>query len=173
MNDATQAMIDGVDERIARVDDALARAKAEDKAPENAPMPAGDELDDIARIERRMEARRASIKGHLADARSGVERTSRSWPIIAAGAVAAAIAIGYVVARQTTSPQRRLVDRAVDRVRETPDAVRRTLHRATRPPSAAWTERAAAAAGFAMAVARAMPQFRALAASIQQRRRER
>lgn len=127
------------------------------------------DLDDIARIERRMEARRASFKQHLGDARDSVGRTARAWPVVAAGAVLAAVAIGYAVARRSSSPARRFADRA----REAPEAARRYIHRATRPSSAVWSERAAKAAGVAVAVARVVPQLRALAAAFPHRRRPR
>lgn len=125
--------------------------------------------DDIARIERRMEARRESFRRHLTDARSGVSRTANAWPVVAVGAVIAAVAIGYVVARQTTSPTKRFAQRA----REAPEAARRYIHRATRPSSAVWAERATKAAGFAVAAARVLPQLRALVAAFPDRRRPR
>jgi hypothetical protein len=135
-----------------------------------------DDLDDIERIERRMNERRQSIRRHLHEARGGAERTAKSWPIVATGAVVAAVAIGYVVAqRMRTSRTERTARNVWSKVREAPERARRYVHEATKPPSRVWTERLAAGTGFAMAVVRALPQLRALASTLQhvQRRRAR
>ena len=127
------------------------------------------DLDDIASIEARMEKRRESIRQHFAEARVGVERTAKSWPVVAAGAVVAAVAVGFVVAqRMRPSPARR-AKTAWEKVREAPDAARAYVHRATKPSSQAWGERIAAGTGVAMAVMRALPQLRALAEAIPRR----
>ena len=147
----------------------LAKAQEDNKATAAAREPPVDRDDDIARIERRMEARRASFKQHLVEARGSVGRSAKSWPIVALGGVAAALAIGYAIARHSTSPTQRFAQRA----REAPEAARRYIHRATRPTSAVWTERATKAAGVAVAFARLMPQLRALAAALPTRRRPR
>ena len=133
-----------------------------------------EDLDDIEKIERRMNARRESIRRHLHDARGSAERTARSWPIVATGAVIAAVAVGYVVAqRLRTSPTERAARSVWSKVREAPDRARRYVHEATKPPSRVWTERLAAGTGFAMAVARALPQLRAIAAMIPRSQRRR
>jgi hypothetical protein len=135
------------------------------------------DLDDIERIERRMNARRQSIRRHLDDAKENVERTvartTRSWPIVVGGVALAAVAVGYAVAQRNkpSSRARRTAKSVWNRAREAPDAARRYVHEATKPPSRVWTERLAAGTGFAMAVARALPQIRALVAGMQAGRR--
>ena len=136
------------------------------------------DLDDIEAIERRMNTRRASIRRHLTDAKGNMERTlqrtTRAWPIAAAGAVVAALAVGYVVAqRARTSHTERTAKSLWRKARGAPEAARRYVHEATKPPSRVWTERLAAGTGFAMAVARALPQLRVLAATIQRARPQR
>ena len=136
-------------------------------------------LDDIARIERRMEARRESIRDHLAEARVGVERTmtraTRSWPIAVAGVALAAVAVGYAVAqrRRPAARAERTAEALWRRARQAPEAARRYVHEATKPPSREWGERVAAGAGVAMAVMRVLPQVRALAATFQRMRSDR
>jgi hypothetical protein len=141
-----------VEKRLAEARDRI--EQAQDKADPRK----HDSDDDIARIERRMEARRESFRQHLAGARESVTRGTSAWPYVAVGTVIAVAALGYALARQRT-PARRFIDRA----REAPEAARRYIHRATRPSSAVWAERATKAAGIAVAVARVMPQLRALA----------
>ncbi|HEY8242824.1 MAG TPA: hypothetical protein VII68_05140 [Casimicrobiaceae bacterium] len=128
------------------------------------------ELDDIGRIERRMEVRRQAIREHFAEARVGIERTAKSWPVVAVGAMVAALAIGYVVAQRVRPSPARRARTAWDKVREAPDAARAYVHRATRPTSQVWGERLAAGTGVAMAVMRALPQLRALAEAMPRRR---
>ena len=128
------------------------------------------ELDDIARIERRMEARRESIRHHFAEARVGVERTAKSWPVVAVGAMVAALAIGYVVATRVRPSPARRARTAWDKVREAPETARAYVHRKTRPSSQVWGERIAAGTGMAMAVLRAMPQLRSLAEALSRQR---
>jgi hypothetical protein len=151
-----------VEKRLAAASDKI--EKAQDKAEQRK----HDSDDDIARIERRMEARRESFRQHLAGARDSVTRGTSAWPYVAVGTVIAVAALGYALARQRT-PARRFIDRA----REAPEAARRYIHRATRPSSAVWTERATKAAGIAVAVARVMPQLRALARAFPSRHRPR
>lgn len=140
---------------------------------------APDDLDDIGRIERRMNERRQSIRRHFDDARQNVERTvartSRSWPIVVGGVALAAVAVGYAVAqrRRPASRAARAASTLWDRARGAPEAARRYVHQATKPPSREWTERIAAGAGVAMAVVRVLPQLRMLAATIQRMRPER
>ncbi|MFI4925876.1 MAG: hypothetical protein ACHQJ7_12135, partial [Vicinamibacteria bacterium] len=76
------------------------------------------ELDDIGRIERRMEVRRQASREHFAEARVGIERTAKSWPVVAVGAVVAAIAVGYVVAQRVRPSPSRRARTAWDKVRE-------------------------------------------------------
>ncbi|HET9339525.1 MAG TPA: hypothetical protein VFQ55_11030 [Casimicrobiaceae bacterium] len=147
---------------------AEARDKIVEKAQDEGEPRQHDSDDDIARIERRMEARRESFRQHLAGARDSVTRGTSAWPYVAVGTVIAVAALGYALARQRT-PARRFIDRA----REAPEAARRYIHRATRPSSAVWTERATKAAGVAVAVARVMPQLRALARAFPSRHRPR
>jgi hypothetical protein len=155
MNDTTR----NLDETLVRpLEKALDEAKKQDDAKVE---PKDD--DDIARIERRMEARRVAIREHFTEARLGVERTAKSWPVVAVGAVVAAIAVGYVVAQRVRPSPSRRARTAWDKVREAPDAARAYVHRATRPASQVWGERLAAGTGMAMAVLRALPQLRALA----------
>jgi len=151
--------------------EAKVEAKAEDRKHDDAKKDADAKpADGIAQIERRMEARRESIRQHVAEARAGVERTAKSWPVMAAGAMAGALVLGYVVAtRLRPSPARR-VKTAWERAREAPQAARRYIHEATKPPSRVWTERLAAGTGMAMAVLRALPQLRALAEAIPRKR---
>jgi hypothetical protein len=131
-------------------------------------------LDDIERIERRMNERRAAIRSHLNEARETMERTvqrtAKSWPIVATGAVVAALAVGYVVAQRARPSSRaeRTARTLWDRARHAPEAARKYVHEATKPPSRVWTERVAAGTGVAMAVMRTLPQLRALIATIQQ-----
>ena len=136
-----------------------------------------DDLDDIERIEQRMNARRQSIRRHLDEARDNVgrtvSRTTRSWPIVVGGVALAAVAVGYAVAQRNkpSSRAQRAAKSMWHRAREAPEAARRYVHEATKPPGRVWTERAGAAAGFAVAMARALPQIRALVAGIQAGRR--
>jgi len=150
-------------EAMAKVDVKLAE-KPEDKQDDKV------DLDDIVRIEERMEKRREAIRHHLTEARVGVERTAKSWPVVAVGAVVAAVAIGYVVAQRVRPSPARRARTAWDKVREAPDAARAYVHRATRPTSQVWGERLAAGTGMAMAVMRALPQLRALAEAFPRRR---
>lgn len=133
-----------------------------------------DELDDIERIEKRMNERRASIRTHIDEAKESMERTvrrtTRSWPIVATGAVVAALAVGYVVAQRMRPASRaeRTAKTLWQRARHAPEAARKYVHEATKPPSRVWTERFAAGTGVAMAVMRTLPQLRALIATVQQ-----
>ena len=153
-----------------------AEAKAKDKADLQPAEKREDKQDDkagpddIGRIEERMEKRREAIRQHLSEARVGVERTAKSWPVVAVGAVVAAVAVGYVVAQRVRPSPARRARTAWDKVREAPDSARAYVHRATRPTSQAWGERIAAGTGIAMAVMRALPQLRALAEAIPRRR---
>ena len=128
------------------------------------------ELDDIGRIEQRMERRRQAIRSHLEEARAGVERTAKSWPGVGVGAVVAAVAVGYVVATRVRSSPARRAKTLWEKTREAPEAARAYVHRATRPSSQVWGERVAAGTGVAMAVMRALPQLRALAEAMPRRR---
>jgi hypothetical protein len=181
IREADATLLHSAEQRLDALKAQARKAEVEAKAKVD-PKPAGNiednkdakddkvDLDDIGRIEERMEKRREAIRQHLAEARVGVERTAKSWPVVAVGAVVAAVAVGYVVAqRMRPSPARR-ARTAWDKVREAPDAARAYVHRATRPASQAWGERIAAGTGMAMAVMRALPQLRALAEAIPRRR---
>lgn len=162
----------------AEAKDAAAEARRDERKDEE-PVEPTVELDDIARIERRMVARREAIRHHLAEARVGVERTvtraTRSWPIAVAGVALAAVAVGYAVAqrRRPAARAERTAESLWRRARQAPEAARRYVHEATKPPSREWGERVAAGAGVAMAVMRVLPQVRALAATFQRMRSDR
>ena len=129
--------------------------------------------DDIARIERRMNDRRAAIREHFADARVGAERAARrSRPVHVGGMLAGALAIGYAIATRPSRTERS-ASGLWRKAREAPEAARAAVHEATRPPSKVWTERLAAGTGFALAVMRALPQLRALAAAMPRSERRR
>ena len=69
--------------------EAKVEAKAEDRKHDDAKKDADAKpADGIAQIERRMEARRESIRRHVAEARAGVERTAKSWPVMAVDGLA-------------------------------------------------------------------------------------
>jgi len=167
----TRAAAKDAKEAHAQVEDAAQAARLAAATP--------DSLDDIARIERRMDERRKAIRRHFDDAKQNVERTvartTRSWPIVVGGVALAAVAVGIAVAQRRRPAARagRTAESLWRKARAAPEAARRYVHEATKPTSREWSERVAAGAGVAMAVVRVLPQIRALAATLNRLRPER
>jgi hypothetical protein len=115
------------------------------------------EADDIERIERRMEVRRATIRGHVAGARREAGEAIRAWPVAVLGIAAAAGFLAAAPRRKRRVPAARasFVGQAADRA-------------ANATPL---TERFVGVVGLAAAIARAWPQFRYVAADLARRRR--